>query len=141
MGFSFGNYCYMPAYEIEIVLNRQLADCLSMPVFITDTVGNLIFYNEPAEKVLGTRFEESGEMNVETWSTVFKQQDDEGKLLEPESLPLVRTLRDHYPYHKTFWIESLKGKAEKISVTSYPIIGRTGKFLGAVAIFWKAKDL
>ena len=34
----------------------------------------------------------------------------------------------------------LQGKREKISVTSYPIIGRNGKFLCAVAIFWKAKD-
>ena len=131
----------MPAYEIEIILNRQLADCLSMPVFITDTTGNLIFYNEPAEKILGIRFEDEGEMHMERWSTIFKQQDEDGKLLQPESLPLARTLRDRCPYHKTFWIESLKGKKEKISVTSYPIIGRAGKFLGAVAIFWEAKDL
>lgn len=131
----------MPAYAIEIILNRQLADCLSMPVFITDTIGNLIFYNEPAEKILGTRFEETGEMNVETWSTIFKQQDEEGNLLPPESLPLVRTIRDQYPYHKTFRIVSLQGRSEKISVTSYPIIGRAGNFLGAVAIFWEAKDL
>ncbi len=62
----------MAAYGIEIILNRQLADCLSVPVFITDTVGNLIFYNEPAEKILGSRFEETGEMKVETWGTIFK---------------------------------------------------------------------
>ena len=130
----------MPAYEIEIILARQLADCLSMPVFITDTIGNLIFYNEPAESILGTKFETTGEMKVEAWSTMFKQQDDTGNPLPPEELPLVRTLNDQYPYHKTFTILSLAGKTEKISVTSYPIIGRTGKFLGAIAIFWKAKD-
>ena len=131
----------MPAYEIEIILSRQLADCLSMPIFITDTEGNLIFYNEPAERILGARFEEVGEMKVHEWSTIFKQQDDEGKLLQPENLPLAKTLKDRYPYHKTFRIVSLKGNTEKISVTSYPIIGRTGKFLGAVAIFWKEKEL
>lgn len=130
----------MPAYAIEIILNRQLADCLSMPVFITDTAGNLIFYNEPAEMVLGTRFEETGEMKVETWSTIFKQQDDEGNLLPPDSLPLVRTLKNQTPNHKTFWIVSMLGKTEKISVTAYPIIGRAGNFLGAVAIFWQEKD-
>ncbi len=130
----------MPAYGIEVILSRQLADCLSMPVFITDTTGNLIFYNEPAEKLLGTRFEETGEMKVEEWGTMFKQKDDEGNLLPPESLPLVQTLKDQYPYHKTFWIESLQGKAEKISATSYPIIGREGKFMGAVAIFWEARE-
>ena len=61
--------------------------------------------------------------------------------MAPENLPLVKTLNDQYPYHKSFWIESMKGKTEKISVTSYPIIGRSGNFVGAVAIFWEAKDI
>jgi PAS domain-containing protein len=130
----------MAAYEIEIILNRQLADCLSIPVFITDTMGNLLFYNEPAEEVLGRRFEDTGEMPVEEWSTIFKPYDVEGKEIPPDDLPLVKTLKECFPYHKAFWIESLKGKSEKISLTSYPIIGRTGKFLGAVAIFWALKN-
>ena len=129
----------MPAYEIEIILNRQLADCLSIPVFITDTTGNLIFYNEAAEEVLGQRFEETGEMPVEEWSTVFKPLDKKGNAMNPEELPLVRTLKEETPHHKSFIIESLKGQLQNISVTSYPIISRTGKFLGAVAIFWKRK--
>ena len=130
----------MAAYEIEIILNRQLADCLSIPVFITDTMGNLIFYNEAAEEILGKRFEETGEMPVEEWSTVFKPLDEKGNAMAPEELPLVKTLRDELPYHKSFIIESLKGQLQNISVTSYPIISRTGKFLGAVAIFWKKKN-
>ncbi len=129
----------MPAYEIEIILNRQLADCLSIPVFITDTIGNLIFYNEPAEEILGKRFEDTGEMPVEQWSTDFKPLDEAGLPLPPEGLPLVMTLKNSLPYHKTFQIESMRGKNQTISVTSYPIIGRTGKMLGAVAIFWKSK--
>lgn len=130
----------MAAYEIEIILNRQLADCLSIPVFITDTGGNLIFYNEPAEEILGKRFEETGEMPVQEWSTVFKPLDEKGNVVAPEELPLVKTLNDELPYHKSFIIESLKGELQNISVTSYPIISRTGKFLGAVAIFWKKKN-
>lgn len=130
----------MPAYEIEIILNRQLADCLSIPVFITDTVGNLIYYNEPAETILGKRYEDTREMPVEVWSTIYKPVDENGKIIPPEELPLVKTLKECHPYHKTFWIESLMGKTEKISLTSYPILGRTGKFLGAVAIFWASKD-
>lgn len=129
----------MAAYEIEIILNRQLADCLSIPVFITDTSGNLIFYNEPAEQVLGKRFEETGEMPVEEWSTIFKPLDETGQPLPPEELPLVKTLNDEYPHHKNFQIESLKNERLNISVTSYPIISRAGKFIGAVAIFWKRK--
>lgn len=128
----------MPAYPIEIILNRQLADCIALPAFITDIKGNLIYYNEPAEELLGKRFEETGEMPVEIWSTIFKQSDESGNIIPPDSLPLVSTLKKMLPHHKTFWIESLKGKKEKISLTAYPIIGRASKFLGAVAIFWKS---
>ena len=131
----------MPAYEIEIILNRQLADCLSIPVFITDTAGNLIFYNEPAENILGKKFNDTGEMPVEVWSTIFSQMDDFGNPISPNDLPLVKTLKHRYPHHKTFWIKNLSSCVkEKISLTAYPIIGRENKFLGAVAIFWKAKE-
>ena len=128
------------SYPIEIILNRQLADCLAIPVFITDTVGNLLFYNEPAEGILGRRFEDTGEMPVEVWGTIFKSKDEKGKLLEPDELPLVKTLLHQMPYFKTFWIESLEGRTEKISVSSYPIIGRAGVFHGAVAIFWRTTE-
>jgi PAS domain-containing protein len=128
------------AYAIEIILNRQLADCLAIPVFITDTTGNLLFYNEPAEDILGKRYEDTGEMPVEEWGTVFKNKDEDGQTLPPDELPLVKTLKNQLPYFKTFWIESLSGRTEKISVTSYPVIGRSGKFLGAVAIFWRTSD-
>ena len=127
-------------YPIEVILNRRLADCMAIPVFITDTEGNLLFYNEPAEEILGRRYEDTGEMPVEVWSTIFNTKDDAGNPLAPESLPLVKTLKDRLPHFKTFWIESLQGKAQRISVTSYPIVGRAGTFSGAVAIFWNPTD-
>jgi PAS domain-containing protein len=130
----------MAAHEIEIILNRQLADCLSIPVFIIDTEGNLIYYNEPAEHILGKRFEETGAMPVSVWGTIFKPMDENRNPLLPEDLPLVKTLRNRKPYHKTFYIESLTGNIEKISVTSYPILGRPARFLGAVALFWDSNN-
>lgn len=131
----------MPSYDIEIILSRQLADSLSMPVFITDIEGNLIYYNEPAEEILGKRFEETGVMPVEVWGKIFKPMDEFKTPIPAEELPLVKTLRNVYPYHKSFWIESLQGKSQKISVTSFPIIGRSGNFSGGIAIFWKDERL
>lgn len=130
----------MPAYEIEIILSRQLAECLSLPVFITDPIGNLIFYNGPAEEVLGKSFEETGEMPVDEWSVIFKPVDEFQKEILPQDLPLVKTLNDFSPYHKSFWIKSLNGSLEKIALTSYPILTSEKVFLGAVALFWKVKE-
>jgi len=38
--------------EIEGILARQLSNYLALPVFLADPEGNLIFYNEPAERIL-----------------------------------------------------------------------------------------
>ena len=81
--------------EIELILARQLASYLAMPIFIVDPLGNLIYYNEPAEMILGRRFEETGEMPVEEWSTLFQPTDESGKPLAPKSLPLMVALTQH----------------------------------------------
>jgi PAS domain-containing protein len=129
----------MSSREIEVILSRQWADSLSTAVFIVDPQGNLIFYNERAEALLGLRYEETGVMPVSEWSSIFTPKDDDGNILPSEELPLVKTLTFQRPAHGEFWIKSLKGKDYKISVTSFPIMGKPDRFLGGIAIFWKKK--
>ena len=126
----------MSAHEIELILSRQLAEGLSTAIFIVDPEGNLLYYNQPAEKLLGKKFEDTGEMPVAVWSTIFKPLDDQGNTFPAEKMPLVKTLSNQLPAHGSFWIESLKGEKHKLMVTSYPISARGKRFLGAVAIFW-----
>lgn len=127
---------YSPPKELEIILSRHFADCMSVPIFITDTEGNLLFYNEPAEDILGRKFEDTGPMPVDEWSSIFKPEDEEGRPLPPEGLPLVRTIGSRKPDQGSFWIESLLGGRYLLNVTSLPIIGRAGNYMGAMAIFW-----
>ena len=131
----------MSANQIEIILSRQLADCLNVPVFLIDPNGELLFYNEPAEELLGKRYEEAGRMSKEEWSTIFNQADQDGNRIPPEELPLVSALTHRQPTHGEFFIKSLDGEKSKISVTAIPIIGRPDRFLGAMAIFWKNKEI
>lgn len=126
----------MAFHEIEIILSRQWSDYLSIPVFITDPEGKLIYYNEPAEEILGRRFEETGEMPVSDWGSAFKPSDGKGNPLSPGDLPLVRTLTTRKPATGSFTIHSLDGKTHDISVVSFPIVGMSDGFLGAIAIFW-----
>ena len=131
----------MAGQALEIILSRQLSDCISVPTFITDPAGNLIFYNEPAEEVLGKQFEDTGPMPMEEWSVVFNPQTKDGVAIEPEDLPLVQTLSKRIPAQGKFWIDSLNGSKYFLSVTSFPIIDRSDNFLGAVALFWKTEKL
>ena len=125
--------------EIELILARQLASHLAMPIFIVDPPGNLIYYNEPAELILGRRFEETGEMPVKEWSTIFKPTDENGEPLPPEGLPLVIALRDHRPAHRDMWIMGLDGVRRLIEVTAFPLDGQAERYLGAMALFWEAE--
>lgn len=125
--------------EIELILARQLASYLVMPIFIVDPQGNLIYYNEPAELILGRRFEETGEMPVAEWSTLYQPEDETGNPLAPELLPLVVALTNHSPAHRNMWIQGLDGVRRLIQVTAFPLNGQAERHLGALAIFWEIK--
>ena len=129
----------MANQPLELILARQFADSLSLAVFLVDPVGNLLFYNEAAEGILGIRFAETGAMPVEEWSTVFTPTDVDGKHLQPEGLPLVQTLTTQNPAYGSFYIDNKKGKKLFITVSSFPIQGRPDSYLGAMAMFWKTE--
>jgi len=127
----------MPQQEVEVILTRQLASCLVMPVFIVGPAGDLLYYNEPAEAILGHRFDETGEMPVQEWSTVFEPTDAAGAVIPPDQLPLVIALRSRTPAHRDFWLRGLDGTRRHVEVTAFPLVGQAGRFLGAVALFWE----
>jgi PAS domain-containing protein len=127
----------MSQQEIEVILARHLAEYLAMPIFIVNPIGDLIFYNEPAEAILGTRYAETGMMPATEWSTVFHPMDRERSLLPPDELPLMMALSKRHPAHKVFWIEGLDGVLREIEVTAFPMVGQADRFLGAIAIFWE----
>ncbi len=123
--------------EIELILSRQLASCLSTPVFLVDLEGTLLFYNEPAEPILGHRFEDTGEMKAAEWSTIFQPTDDKGADIPLEGLPLIIALHQGRPAHRLFWIRGLDGKHRHLEVTAFPLITHEQRNVGAVAIFWE----
>lgn len=127
----------MSQKEIEEILTRQLASYLAMPIFIVDPQGTLIFYNEPAEMILGLRFDETGEMPLAEWATVFTPIDQAGAPLSPQDLPLTIALNGRRPAHGDFYIRGLDLVLRHIEVTAFPLIGQADRNLGAVALFWE----
>lgn len=127
----------MAQQAIEIILARQLASYLAVPIFLVDLEGTLLYYNEPAEAILGRTFEETGKMPVEEWGALFRPTDDDGAPITPRQLPLVVALESGRPAHGPLRIEGLDGEPRRILVTSFPIVGQANRRLGAVAIFWE----
>jgi PAS domain-containing protein len=127
----------MPQREIEVILSRQLASYLSAPIFIVDQSGTLVFYNEPAERILGQRFEETGEMPADEWVTANTATDDDGRPIPRERLPLMVALHEGRPVHGHFWIVGGDQVRREIATTALPLVGQAGRNLGAIAIFWE----
>jgi PAS domain-containing protein len=127
----------MTQQEVEVILARHLAEHLALPMFIVDPQGNLIFFNEPAEAVLGLRFGDTGLMPASEWSTMFEPVDQSGDPIAPQELPLMIAMTQSHPAHKGFWIRGLDAKVRQIELTAFPLIGQSGRISGAVSIFWE----
>lgn len=127
----------MTQHPVELILMRELADHLSTPIFVVDAEGGLAFYNEPAEALLGRRFDETGPMPAEEVAVAFSPTDDRGEAITAERLPLMVALRERQPDRAVFAIRALDGVTRRLEVTAVPIIGRTGVLAGAVALFWE----
>jgi PAS domain-containing protein len=125
--------------EIEVILTRHLASYLAMPVFLVDRAGTLVYYNEPAELILGKRFDETGPMAADEWATIFNPTDPTGAPLPPHELPLIIALVERRPVHRQICIRGLDGVLRLIEVTAFPLLGTAERDLGAVAIFWEAR--
>ncbi len=126
--------------EVEIILTRHWSSQLVMPVWLMDTEGRLLFYNEPAEALLGQRFEEAGEILLEQVPSMFKTTAEDGSPLPPEDLPIGIALKEQRPAHMRLRYVALNGSWRLAEVTAFPIEGQGGRQLGVVAIFWEIRD-
>jgi hypothetical protein len=125
-------------HDIELILMRQLATHLATPMFIVDARGALLFYNEPAESLLGRRYEENDELPLEKWSVLFRPTSTDGRLIPADELPLVIALSEGKPAHLSPILLTGQDKVQRrISTSAFPVVGQQNRRLGAVALFWE----
>ena len=129
----------MAQKEIEVILTRQLASYLAMPIIIVDPMGTLLFFNEPAEAILGRRFEETGEIPLDDWVKTVTLTDDDGAPLAPEARPLLIALNERRPVHAEMWVVGMDQVRRHVEITAFPLIGQAGRHLGALGIFWEVE--
>jgi PAS domain-containing protein len=125
------------ALPIQIILIRQLAGYLGVPLLLVDPKGDLLFYNEAAEVILGQRFEETGPMPAKALAAIFTPVDEQGQPIPPEQLPLMIALTTRRPAHKRLYLHGLNGVRRHIEVASIPIVGLQSEFLGAASLYWE----
>ena len=126
--------------SIVLILAREFASRLVTPMLIVDERGSLVFYNEPAEEVIGRTFSEAGEMPASEWGTLFQIEDVEGGPIPPEQLPVSIALFERRPAHAIVRFVALDGTRRAAVVTAFPLFARADELSGAVLIFWEERD-
>jgi len=123
---------------IQLILARQLASSLAVPILLVDTEGTLVYYNEPAEAILDQRFEETGEMRVGAWSKIFAVEDEFRMPIAQADRPTMLALSERRPFSRTVWMRCGHREWWHVNITAFPLIGEGSQFLGAQMIFWEA---
>jgi PAS domain-containing protein len=121
-----------------MILVRQLASYLFVPVLVVDTTETVIFYNEPAERILGVRFEETGRIDREEAERLVELSDD--PTAGPENLerPLDTVLQQRRPAHARRWLLRRADRVRlQVELTAFPIIDHEERLLGAMVMFWE----
>lgn len=122
---------------IELILARQLASYLTLPILLTHASGDTLFYNESAEQLLGRRFDEVGQLPLAERAERLALRDESGRLLPFDELPLVRALRLGLPDYRVLIMRGLDGFDRTIEATAFPLRRNDGTVVGGVAIFWE----
>jgi PAS domain-containing protein len=128
-------------HSVELILVRQLASYLFVPVLVFDATGTVVFYNEPAERMLGVRFEETGRIDREEAERLVELSDDPSAGSENPEFPLDVALQQRRPAHaRRLALRRADRVRLLVEITAFPIIDHAERLLGAVLMFWEHQD-
>jgi PAS domain-containing protein len=122
---------------VEMILLRQVASYLTIPIWMMDSDGNLVFYNEPAEALLGIQFDEVGPVHADQLGEMFRITRVDGAPMGEMEFPVLRTLAKRIPDHGEVRYCGMDGVWRDVAVSAIPVEGQGDRFLGVFATFWE----
>jgi PAS domain-containing protein len=122
---------------LALILARNLMASVTVPGFVTDADGAIIFFNEAAGQLLGRRFEETGRLSRDEWAAIGPV-DEEGNPLHM-SAPLTHALKQNRPSHERFRICTDQRRIIMVETSALPLTAADG-FHGAIVVFWPADE-
>ena len=126
-----------PGKELMLILARELATNASTPMFIADAEGTLVFYNEPAERILGRPFATAGEIAADEWETLFQVESVDGQPMPLDQMPAGIAFLERRAASGPLRITALDGRKHDLATTAFPLFKRGQDFVGVVVIFWE----
>jgi PAS domain-containing protein len=123
--------------HLVLILAREFASNLATPTLIADDRGQLVFYNEAAEEVIGRPFAEAGEMPLDEWTASFEpRRVDTDEPIPAEQRPARIAFDQRRASHAGFRVTDRNGVVRDVAVTAFPLFAHADEFVGIMAIFW-----
>jgi PAS domain-containing protein len=122
--------------HIALILAKDLAANLASAMLLVDPDGDLVFFNEPAERILGRPYAEA-QMSRAELARTFKPVDESGGPIPLAELPLATAFREGIPSHGNLRIESMDGRTHDLEVVAIPLFAQTDQLVGGLALFWE----
>jgi PAS domain-containing protein len=124
--------------SLVLILAREFASNLATPIYIADADERLVYFNEPAEKIAGRSFAETGEIPIREWAEMLTPQTVDGERMQREEMPGGIAFTERRPAHGNLCITGLDGIRRDIATTAFPLFGPDEEFHGIMVIFWEA---
>ena len=122
--------------NIVLILTRELASKLATAAFLTDEQGELVYFNEAAEELLGRPFAEVAALAPDEWGDLFSVQSLDGVPVPLEERPTGIALLERRPAHGELCVTGGDGVRRRIAVTALPLFAHTDELVGVVSVFW-----
>jgi PAS domain-containing protein len=125
---------------IELILLRQLALRMPMPVVLVDAEGMLVYFNPATQRMLGYDPADYPEVPMTALQRLGDPRDVDNNPLPLERMPISVALNERRPQQGTLIVHGADGRPHRIVTTSIPLDGQGGALLGAMSIFWEEED-
>lgn len=125
--------------HIALILAKDLAANLATAILLVDADGDLVYFNEPAERILGRPYAEA-QMSSAELARTFKPVDDAGEPIPLQKLPLAEAFRSGVPSQGRMRIEAVDGTTHDIEVVALPLFAQVEQPVGGLAVFWERAE-
>jgi PAS domain-containing protein len=126
--------------SLPLILARELASNLATPMFLMDSGGMLVYYNDAAALLLGKDFSDLGEIPSGEFGEQLQLSTPDGERILRRNSPSGVAFYEQKPAHQTLMATTYDGERRLYEATAYPLLGATGEMHGVFAVFWPATD-
>jgi PAS domain-containing protein len=125
---------------IELILLRQLASRLPMPVALVDAQENLVYFNPATEQLLSLDLAALGEYPTARFDELLDPRQPDGSPMEVRDMSIMVALHDRRPQQSKMILHGSDGVPHRVVTNAVPLDGQGGALIGAMSIFWEVGE-